>query len=152
MNKSKALIATVATLALLLAGTALAQSPQSGFPPASLSPDSCNKVHWNGKMWKHHRPMIQACQEVVHVDGEPWARFSASFLRTRNDGRVVFNIRDHRGRVVDQLVYRPEQGQVAYIDGRPVPFRQLDRYDLISLYVPQSEFAVSLALEGVGRP
>lgn len=145
--KTYIVIRTTAVMLLLALTTAvLAQTdPDPGkFPAESFSPDSCETVAWNSKILKRHPLMIGACQEVVHVDGEAWARFSARFERFGPKGKVIFNVFNHRDRLIDQVTVRPNENQVALIDGRPFSFRRIGKRDRISLYVPESEFGRSL--------
>ncbi|NBD95320.1 MAG: hypothetical protein GVY11_02440 [Gammaproteobacteria bacterium] len=136
---------TAAALTLILATAAFGQTRSVAFPVEAYSPDSCRTVAWNGKMLKHHGRMINACQEVVVVGGEPWARFSAEFEKIDPKGKAVFKVRDHRGRFVETLKIAPDAEQIAMVDGRPTPFRRLEKRSRVSLYVPHSEFAASLA-------
>lgn len=143
--KTSLVIKTTAVMLLLALATALpAQTDPSKFPAEAFSPDSCQAVAWNGKILKRHPRMINACQEIVHVDNEAWARFSASLERFGPQGKVIFNVHDHRGRYVDQLKLNPEPNQVVLIDGRPLSFRQIEKRDRFNLYVPASEFGQSL--------
>lgn len=139
---------TIRTLAalpvLFLATAAFSQSPAQPFPAEAVSPDTCSLVAWNGKMLRSHARMINACQEVVTVNGERWARFTADFVKFGPRGKAVFHVRDHRGRFVQQLKLTPDAGQVALIDGRPVAFGKLQKHHRVSLYVPESEFGNAL--------
>ena len=86
-------------------------------------------------MRQDHPALIDACQEVVTVDGEKWARFEASFVRILNAGNAVFSVRDQRDRSVGEVTLETRPGQVAYMDGRETPFRQLRSVDRVNLYV-----------------
>ncbi|WP_376692464.1 hypothetical protein [Wenzhouxiangella sp. EGI_FJ10409] len=130
--------------ALLLATAVLAQNSTQVFPEETVSPDTCKTLSWNGKMARHHARMINACQEVVSVNGERWARFTAEFVRLGARGKAIFNVRDHRGRFVKQIRVAPQAGQVAIIDGRPIAFGRLSKSHRVSLYVPESEIGAAL--------
>jgi len=136
---------TAAALTLILATAAFGQTRSVAFPVEAYSPDSCRTVAWNGKMLRHHPRMIDACHEIVVVGGEPWARFSAEFDKIDSKGNAVFNIRDHRGRFVQKLKLARTADQIAMVDGRQTPFNRLEKRSRLSLYVPHSEFAASLA-------
>lgn len=125
-------------LGLTLAGSAVAQ--QEAFQGERTSAKSCAEVDWNRDMMRHHPSLIDACQEVISVEGENWARFAANFVRVEPDGNVIFSVRDQRDRSVEEVVLVPNPGQTAYIDDRPTPFRNLRTTDSISLYVPEGEY------------
>jgi hypothetical protein len=46
-------------------------------------------------------------------------------------------VRDKRDRSIQEVLLVPAPGQVAYIDERPTPFRNLRSADTFSLYVPE---------------
>lgn len=89
---------------------------------------------------QYHPNLIDACQEVILVEDENWARFAAKFVRIEPDGNVIFSVRDQRDRSVEEVVLVPNPGQTAYIDDRATPFSALRTTDSISLYVPEGEY------------
>lgn len=131
---------TAALLGLALATSAAAQQTQDNFPRESTQAGSCADVDWNKDMLKMHPGLINACQEVVVVEGETWARFAAKFVRVNPNGNVIFSVRDKRDRSIEDVVLVPTSGQVAYIEDRPTPFGQLRTTDKISLYVPEGQY------------
>jgi LPXTG-motif cell wall-anchored protein len=130
--------AAAGLLGLALATTAVAQ--QTDFPAERTRTASCDAVNWNKEMLQHHPGLINACQEVVIVEGETWARFAAKFVRVRPDGNVIFSMLDRRDRSIEELMVVPTEGQVAYINDRPTPLRELRTSDSISLYVPEGRY------------
>jgi LPXTG-motif cell wall-anchored protein len=132
---------TAAALGLAIAGTVgAAEEQQQRFSSERSQPATCADVNWNEEMAQNHPGLIDACREVVMADGRSWARFEARFLRVEPDGKVVFDVRDRNDRSREEVVLTPAQGQVAYIDGRETPFRQLRRTDSLNLYVPEGEY------------
>jgi hypothetical protein len=127
-------------LGLSLALPASAQETGRDFPRERSAQASCADVAWNANMLEAHPRLIDACQEVVVVDGNSWARFDVRFKEIQNDGTVVFDVRDRNGRAIEQASFIPVSGQVAYIDNRATPFRQLRSSDAISLYVPEGQY------------
>jgi hypothetical protein len=128
---------TAVLLSLSLLGVAGAQQQ---FPMTRVQAKSCAEVDWNREMTQSHPRLVEACQEVVTVDGSHWARFEAKFLRMEPDGRVSFTIRDQRDRPVEEVVLQLQPGQVAYIDDRATPFAQLRQDQLVNLYVPEGQY------------
>lgn len=143
MNSIKATTLTAVLLGLTLAMSVNAQQAQENFPREGTSSASCQGVEWNTKMTEQHPRLIEACQEVVDVNGESWARFDAKFRRIERDGNVVFSVQDRRDRSVEEVTLVPTSGQVAYIDNRETPFRQLRTTDAINLYVPEGQYGFS---------
>lgn len=129
---------TAALLGLALATSAVAQ--EQDFPRQRTSSKSCAEVDWNRDMLAHHPSLIDACQEVIEVDGQTWARFAAKFVRIEPNGNVIFSVRDQRDRTIEEVAMTPAPGQVAYIDNRATPFRSLRTTDAISLYVPEGQY------------
>jgi hypothetical protein len=131
---------TTALLGLALASTAFAQPLQEEFPAERTATASCDEIDWNKSMLQHHPDLIGACQEVVVVDEESWARFAARFVRIDADDNVIFSVRDKRDRIIEEVTLDPTPGQVAYIDETATPFDQLSTTDRISLYVPEGQY------------
>lgn len=138
MKKLNAISMTAALLGLALASTAVAQSQE--FPRERTSAKSCANVNWNKMMLQDYPSLVDACQEVIIVDGQTWARFAAKLVRVEPNGNVIFSVRDKRDRSIEEVVLVPAPGQVAYIDNRPTPFRNLRRADTFSLYVPENQY------------
>lgn len=130
---------TAAVLGFALASSAAAQQ-QPNFPTERTSGGSCADVDWNKDMLLHHPALIDACQEVIIVEGEIWARFAAKFVRIEPDGDVIFSVLDQRDRSIEEVTLDPTPGQVAYIDDRARPFSELRTTDRISLYVPEGQY------------
>jgi hypothetical protein len=131
---------TTALLGLALASTAVAQQLQEDFPAERTATASCDDIDWNKSMLQQHPNLIDACQEVVLVDDESWARFAARFVRVESNGDVTFSVRDQRDRKIEDVTLDPLPGQVAYIDGRATEFNRLSTTDRISLYVPEGQY------------
>lgn len=125
-------------LSASLLGVAGAQ--QEPFPREREQAKSCAEVDWNKDMISNHPGLIEACHEVVTAGGRDWARFEAKFVGVEPDGKVSFSIRDNRDRQIEEVTLQPAVGQVAYIDDRATPFSQLDRDQLVNLYVPEGQY------------
>ena len=137
MNKLY-IIGATAMLGVAMAGVASGQD--EAFPKERSQPMSCEAVKWNAEMLRVHPTLIDACREVVVVDGQTWARFDAKFVRVEPDGEVVFSVSEPGDRAIEQVRLMPAEGQVAYINDRATPFRQLRTTDSISLYVPEGQY------------
>jgi hypothetical protein len=133
---------TTALLGLMaLAAAAGVQAEErQRFPAERSQLATCAEIEWNQEMLNQHPGLIHACQEVVVAGGQNWARFAANFVRVEPDGTVLFSVRDSRDRSVEEVRMMPTPGQVAYIDNRATPFRQLRSNDLVNLYVPEGRY------------
>jgi hypothetical protein len=140
MNKLSVIILSTGLLGFALATSAVAQEAQFDAPSERTLTASCEAVDWNNSMLDNHPRLIDACQEVIMIDGESWARFDARFKELQRDGHVVFNVLDRRDRRVEEVKFMPSAGQVAYISDRATPFSQLRSTDAISLYVPEGQY------------
>lgn len=140
MNRLNISFMASGLLGVALATSAAAQESQENFPEERSGQTSCQDVNWNANMLDKHPRLIQACQEVVLVDGEPWARFHAKFKKMEDDGSVIFSIQDRRDRPVEEMRLVPRSGQVAYIDDEATPFNELEETQFINLYVPEGEY------------
>lgn len=138
MKYLKIVCTTAMLLGVAVAGAASAQEQQ--FPSERAQPRTCDAVKWNAEMLRDHPGLIDACREVIVTDSGTWARFDAKFVRVESDGLVIFSVRDRSDRSLEQVRLMPAAGQVAYLDDRPVPFRQLRTTDSINLYVPEGQY------------
>lgn len=143
MKKLYVTTVTTALLGLALASTAVAQPLQQDFPAERTRTATCDDVTWNKDLLLHHPSLINACQEVVFVEGESWARFAAKFVRIEPNGNVIFSVRDRNDRSIEEVTLDPLPGQVAYIDDRATPFSSLRTTDSINLYVPEGQYGFS---------
>ena len=140
---------TMTLLALGLSAGALAQQPTSdNFPAARDRPATCEDFKWSDQMLQEYPRVANACQEVVTVDGQTFARFNAQFVRVESDGVVNFTVRDRNESFVDELTIQPAQGQMAYINDRPTEFRNLRTSDAINLYAAEDEYGFATQPRG----
>jgi len=140
MKSSRAKPVATAFLLASLAGAAGAAAQQQDFPAERSKPASCADVKWHQDMLRNHPGLIDACREVVLVNGETWARFESSFVRVEPDGEVIFSVRDRDDRSLEEVRLLPAPGQLAYIDNQPTPFAKLRTTDSINLYVPEGGY------------
>jgi len=142
MNSLKATCAGAALLGMILgSATAAAQQQQQRQLPSERSQtQEYRDINWNEDMRRNHAALMDACKEVVTEGDRTWARFDARFVRVERDGQVVFSVRDQRDRSVEEVRLTPKANQVAYINDRPTPFRQLRSSDSLSLYVPEGAY------------
>ncbi len=136
-------------LALGLSAGAIAQQPTSDqFPAERARPSTCEAFAWSEQMLQEYPRVVDACQEVVTVDGQTFARLNAQFVRVQPDGVVSFTVRDRGDRFVDELTMQPAQGQMAYINDEPTEFRNLRTTDAISLYAAENEYGFATQPRG----
>jgi hypothetical protein len=140
MRRLSAITLAASVLGFALATLAMAQETQEDFPRQTTSEKTCPDVDWNSHVLEQHPRLIEACREVVEVDGHAWARFHAKFQRVQEDGKVVFAVHDRRDRAVEDVILTPTSGQVAHIDGRETRFQDLSTEQAISLYMPEGQY------------
>ncbi len=140
MNHLKAICAGSVLLGLVLGSATTAAQQQQQFPSQRDQPQDCRDINWNDEMRRNHSALIDACKEVVTAGDRTWARFEARFVRVEQDGEVIFSVRDQRDRSIEEVRLRPNPNQVAYINDRPTPFRQLRSSDTVNLYVPEGGY------------
>lgn len=114
------------------------------FPSERTQPVTCAEVEWNETMLEQHPRLVQGCREVIVNDGRKWARFETSFVRNRSDGLVEFEVMSRSGQPLERVVLKTAPGQVAYLDGRSVPFARLRQSDSINLYVPENQYGFAM--------
>lgn len=148
MNIFSSSLLGAGAISLALTATAFAEQSQQDFPKQESSQKSCQEVSWNQKMLDEHPHLIDACQEVVMVEGQNWARFHSKFNRVESNGNVVFSVENRQGRVVEDVVLVPAEGQVAHIDGRETAFRDLSNLETISLYAPEDQYGFATRAGG----
>ncbi len=140
--KRKTGVKAVATLVgLACAGAVAAQQlPVEEIPAERTRPATCNEIEWNHQITAKYPNIVDACQEAVVVDGQTWARFSASFEEVEENGEVRFQIRNRYSGNLGEVTIDPAPGQVAYINERRTPFEELTRGQRVNLYVPEGHY------------
>ncbi len=140
------LAAALALGGLLWGGTAMAQ----GIPTPQVSSETCAQVNWAPELLAQHPRIPEACQEVVLVNGENWARIEGRLIAVNPNGSVTAMVIDPQGRNMGRLTLKPTPGQKVILDGREVPFNQLETGAVVHLYIPEHMYAV--ATEPVAGP
>lgn len=137
---------TLMLTGLFLAGTAGAQQPLDTQRLADTDVDaaSCAAVSWHQDLLAAYPRAGLACHEVIVVNGERWARFETVFQQENRGGSVRSNFRDRQGRSMGSLTMMPAHDQRVLIDGREYAFSELQRGQVLNVYVPEGAYAFAL--------
>ena len=105
--------------------------------------DDCTGVHWSPETLKKYPNVVPACQSVEHHNGVTYVKFSATVVRSRNQGKeLTLKLKDGG----EATVQVPE-GTKLSIDGRATPMSKLQRGDNLSFYVPESRVVAQFTPE-----
>ena len=148
MNRYSTRIA-IAGVALALAGFlsgggAMAQgAARSGIPAPQVSEETCAEVEWSSQVLQQYPQISEACQEVVTVNGENWARVEGRLIQVNPNGSVTSMVLARDGRRLGRLTLKPAPGQKVMMDGREYSFNQLHTGAILNLYIPEHMYAVA---------
>jgi hypothetical protein len=127
-------------LGLSCAGAAVAQDD---VPRPRVQTGSCAEVAWAPDLLSQYPRLAEGCHEVVILEDEKWARFEAGLVQAHNDGSVTLDFKDRFGRSIEELTLMFGPNQRADIDGRSRRFTELERGQVLNVYVPEGIFAVA---------
>ena len=141
--KTKSHVINSVALALVLSGLAWAGSVLAAdqFPTPAVNAASCEQMNWNKDLLTRYPWAIDACQEVVVINGEKFARFEGHVVRQNRDGsfRTQFVNRDRKHtKDWGYMNLKPGSEQHALIDGMPSNFSDLSKDQVLSFYVPEN--------------
>lgn len=98
---------------------------------------SCSDLDWPDQIASIREHVAAACDEVVEIDGRPFARVNATFLReTAGDVTLSFLMPD--GNTVIETFRPPEDFRVT-VDDKPRAFHQLTHGQKLTLLIPEKE-------------
>lgn len=136
--------AALAPAALLLSGAAMAQAPAAqSMPTPQVSAETCAEVQWSPQILAQYPRLPEACQEVVTVNGQNWARFEGRLVRVNPNGSVTSMVIDPNGKRIGQITLKPAPGQKVLLEGREYSFNQLRTGAILHLYIPEHMYAVA---------
>jgi hypothetical protein len=150
-TKSNVMIATaLAAASLAWAGGALAQQQQpmnpSAAPQPTVNAQSCAQMDWNPDLLAQYPWVTDACQEVIVVNGQKYARFEGHVVSHNRDGSIKTQFVDRTGQHTRDWGYMnlmPAAGQHAYLSGEPTHFGDLPRNQVLNFYVPANVHGVA---------
>ena len=135
-----------ALTSLLYGGVAIAQT-QGGnapkHPPPQVSSETCAQVNWAPQILQNYPRIADACQEVVAVNGENWARIEGRLISVNPNGSVTSMVLDHTGRGIGRLTLKPAPNQKVMLEGREQTFDQLNTGAILHMYIPEHMYAVA---------
>src|SRR5690348_13880844 len=151
-NKSNVMIATALAASIAWAGGALAQQTQqqpmnpAAAPEPAVNTESCTQMDWNPDLLARYPWVKDACQEVVVVDGQKYARFEGHVVNQNRDGSIKTQFVDRSGQHTRDWGYmnlKPAEGQHVFLAGQPAHFNELPRRQVLNFYVPANVLGVS---------
>lgn len=133
--------------ALAFAGNALSQErlETRSLPEPKVDRASCQNVNWHANLLSEYPWVVEACHEVILVDGQKWARFEADFDRMNRDGSFGSTFKGPQGRSRGSIDMMPGAEQRVLLDGRPTRFSDLRQGQTLNFYVPEGKFAFAAA-------
>lgn len=135
------LVAAIGLLGLVHGGIAFGQT--QGIPNPQVSPESCSQVQWSPKLLQQYPRIADACQEVLTVNGENWARIEGRLIRENPNGSITAMVVDSKGRGMGSVTIKPAPDQKVIFEGREVRFDQLQTGAILHLYIPEHMYAVA---------
>jgi len=144
MLKRSAPLAVAALAGLSFAGIAGAQqldAKKLGDPEVQAA--SCKDIVWQKELLARYPRIADACQEVIISDGGKFARFSGELERVNGNGTVVIDFKDRQGTSLGHPTLQPTPNQRVQIEGKRYSFSELKPGQQLSLYVPESRFAIA---------
>lgn len=138
--------ATIAIIGLVHSGTAFGQT-QAGssqnIPKPQVSQESCSEVQWAPQILQQYPRIGDACQEVVAVNGENWARIEGRLISENPNGSITAMVLDSKGKGIGRITLKPAPGQKVILEGREVPFTQLQTGAILHMYIPEHMYVVA---------
>lgn len=138
--------AALTLVGLLYAGAAAAQSQgsnASNMPQPQVSPETCAEVNWAPQLLQQYPRIPEACQEVISVNGQNWARFEGKLINVNGNGSVTSMVVDRTGKGMARMVMKPAPNQKVLLDGREYTFNQLQTGAILNLYIPEHMYEVA---------
>jgi len=105
---------------------------------------SCQAVHWNTQLLTTYPWAVAACQEVVMLNGEKWARFEADFKGMNPDGSFNAMFVDRQNRQQQSIALMPNPGQMVLLDDREYAFSSLRNDQRLNFYVPEGMYGFTV--------
>ena len=133
-------IRTIPPLAMLAipVGLALADTPLSN--PDSLPKVSCDDIHYSSAFLEKYPKAPAACLEGRLANGEKWAKFNAKVYLVNLPDFVTVEMLDVAGLAVTTFSLKPSPTEKVVVNGQGVPFSQVKRGDVITLWFPETRF------------
>ncbi|HET7662693.1 MAG TPA: LPXTG cell wall anchor domain-containing protein [Rhodanobacteraceae bacterium] len=138
----------LATASLAWAGGAFAQQTMNpaAAPEPAVNAESCAQMNWNPDLLAQYPWVTDACQEVIVVNGEKYARFEGHVVRHFRDGSFKTQFVDRSGKHNEAWGYmdlKPAPGQHVYLAGETANFNDLPTNQVLNFYVPANVLGVA---------
>lgn len=135
--------AALALTGLLWGGTALAQGNAQNMPAPQVSAESCAEVQWSSQILAQYPQISEACQEVIAVNGQNWARIEGRLVNVNANGSVTSLVLDRTGKGMGRITLKPAPDQKVLLEGKEYSFYQLQKGAILNLYIPEHMYAVA---------
>ena len=141
------LVSALVLIVFMHSGSAFGQAQGNNaqnIPSPQVSQESCSQVQWAPKLLQQYPRIADACQEVITVNGENWARIEGKLIRENPNGSITAMVVDSTGRGMGSVTLKPAPDQKVILEGREVPFNQLQTGAILHLYIPEHMYAVAM--------
>lgn len=145
----KGVVTAMLLTGFVWAGGAVAQQTKQDFkayPKPSVNAESCQQMDWNKDLLSRYPWAVDACQEVITVNGEKFARFEGHIVRHNRDGSFETQFVNRNGKHVKDwgtMDLLPSPEQHVLLSGEPSHFKELPRNQVLNFYVPEKRFGVA---------
>lgn len=148
-STTKGVAAALMLAGFVCAGGAFAQQTKEDFkayPDKSVNAEACLKMNWSPDLIARYPWATEACQEVVTVNGERFARFEGHVVRHNHDGSFRTQFVNREGKHVKEwgtMDLLPSPEQHVLLSGEPSHFNEMRKNQVLSFYVPEKAFGVA---------
>lgn len=117
------------------------QSPTTSvdrsFDPA---PQDCRDVRWSQAALDAFPSIASACQSVEQRNGRTFVKLEGVVESVKDSGKRIRVDFDQGG----DLSFRPSQRMALYLDGKRIPFAELDDGMRLNFYIPEDRLQAEL--------
>ena len=133
-------IRTILPLAVVAIPISLAMADEPLSNPDTLPKVSCNDIHYSSAFLEKYPKAPAACLEGRLAHGEKWAKFNAKVYLVNLPDFVTVEMLDVAGLAVTTFSLKPSPTERVVVNGQDVPFSQVKRGDVITLWFPEARF------------
>ena len=131
---------TILPLAILVIPIAFAMADTPLSNPDALPKVSCDDIHYSSAFLEKYPKAPAACLEGRVANGEKWAKFNAKIYLVNLPDFITVEMLDVAGLAVTTFSLKPSPTEKVVVNGQSVPFSQVKRGDVITLWFPETRF------------
>ncbi len=120
-----------------------------GMPATAQTDLTCDDITFEYELTSRFPNIGDACQGVVEVDGERFAKMSVEIVRTRNNG-ATFKFKMPDGSYGPTQSADLDPSWRAEINGRSYRIRELQRGQELNIYLPSDRWEAHVATNMTG--